>query len=243
MEYSHITANNITNMYKIWYDLGLKKSKIYTTIVRRHFALLAKYVTCTIYHLKIIFLKYLSLIQCIPSNWKAKLKHEKRDYPDGENILHSLLKLKQTNKYVYDMFLKKDEIEISKAEQIWNNHFPVEHINWKKIYSVNISTSNVMKLRDFQYIYLNRIVPTSKFLNKCQLVSSSLCDFCNTGIETMHHLFWECIHVQFFWTKFRDFFQANGLDISIPEIKITFGIQSFAKINANLTNFLIFTAK
>ena len=47
-----------------------------------------------------------------------------------------------------------------------------------------------MKLRDFQYRYLNRIVPTNKFLSKCQIVSSSLCDFCNMEIETMHHLFW-----------------------------------------------------
>ena len=46
-----------------------------------------------------------------------------------------------------------------------------------------------MKLRNFQYRYLNRIVPTHKFLSKCQIVSSFLCDFCNMEIGTMHHLF------------------------------------------------------
>ena len=104
-------------------------------------------------------------------------------------------------------YFKKEEIEISKAEQKWNNHFPDELINWKKIYSINISTSYDMKLQNFQYRYLNRIVHTNKFLTRCQIVSSSLCDFCNMDIETMHYLFWECIHVQFFWTKFRDFFK------------------------------------
>ena len=39
------------------------------------------------------------------------------------------------------------------------------------------------------------------------------------------------------------FFEANGFDISISELKITFGIQKTAEINANLKNFLIFTAK
>ena len=60
----------------------------------------------------------------------------------------------------------------------------------------------------------------------------------------MHHLFWESRHVQFFWTKFRDFFEANGLVISISELKITFGIQKkkTAEINANLKNFLILIA-
>ena len=41
----------------------------------------------------------------------------------------NLLKVKQTNKYVYYMLLKKEEIEISKAEQKWNYHIPDEHIN------------------------------------------------------------------------------------------------------------------
>ena len=82
------------------------------TIMRRYFALLANYVTCTTYHLKIF-----EKSQFISSNWKANLKHEKRDYPDEENILQNLLKVKKTIKYVYNMLLKKDEIEISKAEQ------------------------------------------------------------------------------------------------------------------------------
>ena len=49
--------------------------------------------------------------------------------------------------------------------------------------------------------------------------------------------------MQFFWTKFRDFFEASGFDVSISEIKVTFGIQNTAEIKANLKNFLIFTAK
>ena len=50
--------------------------------------------------------------------------------------------------------------------------------------------------------------------------------------------------MQFFWTTFRDFAEACGFDISISEIKITFGMQKTAEINANLKkNFLIFIAK
>ena len=63
------------------------------------------------------YLTYLSLIQCIPSKCAANLRHKKRDYPDGENILQNLLKVKQTNKYVYNVLLKKEEKEISMADQ------------------------------------------------------------------------------------------------------------------------------
>ena len=239
---THIRANGKTIMYKTWYDLGIKKIRDIYDYNEKVFCSFGK--LRDLYNIPSHdFLKYLSLIQCIPGNWKANLKHENRDYPGGENILQNLLKVKETNRYVYTMLLKKDEIETSNAEQKWNNHFSNENINWKKIYLINISTSKDMKLRDFQYRYLNRIVPTNKFLSKCQIVSSSLCDFCNMEIETMHHLFWECRYVQFFWKKFRDFFEANGFDISISELKITFGMQKTAEINANLKNFLIFTAK
>ena len=42
--------------------------------------------------------------------------------------------------------------------------------------------------------------------------------------------------MQFFWTRLRDFLEASGFDISISEIKLTFGIQKTAEINANLKN-------
>ena len=77
-------------------------------------------------------------------------------------------------------YLKK-----TRAKKRWNNHFSNEHINCQKIYSINISTSKDMKQPDFQYRYLNRIVPANKFLSKCQIVICSLFDFCNMEIETM----------------------------------------------------------
>ena len=43
--------------------------------------------------------------------------------------------------------------------------------------------------------------------------------------------------MQFFWTKFRDFFEASGFDILISEIKKKFGLQKTAEMNANHKNF------
>ena len=77
-----------------------------------------------------------------------------------------------------------------------------------------------MKLRDFQYRYLNRIVPANKILTKCQIVSSSLCDFCNMVIEMMHHLF-ESVYMCNSFGQNLEIFEASGFDISISEINIT----------------------
>ena len=75
-------------------------------------------------------------------------------------------------------------------------HFFNENLNWKKIYLVAQKSTNDIKLRNFQYKYLIRIIPTrsNHFLTKCHSSSSTLCEFCNMEIETLSNLFWECIY-------------------------------------------------
>ena len=43
-----------------------------------------------------------------------------------------------------------------------------------------------------------RSFPTKKYLLMCNIEHTELCDFCSMDIETLNHLFWECIHVQQF---------------------------------------------
>ena len=54
-----------------------------------------------------------------------------------------------------------------------------------------------------------RIIPTNRFLLKCNIGQTTLCDFCSIEIETLDHLFWECIHVQLFWTNLSTLSQDN----------------------------------
>ena len=46
-----------------------------------------------------------------------------------------------------------------------------------------------MKLRNFQYKYLARILPINKYLFKCKLDPTFLCEFCAMQEETNTHLF------------------------------------------------------
>ena len=103
-------------------------------------------------------------------------------------------------------------------------------------------TVNKIKIRDFQYKYLKRIIPTNHFLNKCKLVSSSLCDFCNMEIETLNHLFWECRHVQSFWMQLKEFLKEHNIYLDVTFKSITFGLQKRQDPDIKIKN-LIFTAK
>ena len=70
------------------------------------------------------------------------------------------------------------------------------------------------KLRNFQYKYLMQIVRTNDFLLKCKLVQSNICDFCNMHVETVQHLFWECMYTQNFWQKLVDFLKSKDIDVT-----------------------------
>ena len=76
-----------------------------------------------------------------------------------------------------------------------------------------------------------------------KLSGSTLCEFCNMEIETLSHLFWECIYVQSFWTSLEQFL-SQTLNIDITLKTITFGVchQTNNK-NLDAKNFIIFQAK
>ena len=89
-----------------------------------------------------------------------------------------------------------------------------------------------------------RIIPTNQFLAKYQLVSSTLCDICNMEIETIAHLFWECIHVQEFWTSLSRFLQRCQRISDVNFKTIVLGLcHKFGSMGIHVINFILFQAK
>ncbi|KAH3892519.1 hypothetical protein DPMN_016637 [Dreissena polymorpha] len=70
-------------------------------------------------------------------------------------------------------------------------------------------------LRKFQYKYIHRIIATNKYLFKCKLSNSNLCDFCGENIETIEHLFWECKHTQHIWNQLVSFLEQQQLNVKL----------------------------
>ena len=75
------------------------------------------------------------------------------------------------------------------------------------IYTTSLKATQDIKLQNFSYKFLMRIIPTNQFLLKCNIGHTALCDFCSMETETLNHLFWECTHVQHFWTNLSVFLQ------------------------------------
>ena len=80
-------------MYKTWYDLGIKKIRDIYDYNEKVFCSFGK--LRDLYNIPSHdFLKYLSLIQCIPGNWKANLKHVKPRLPRWRKYLTKFIKSK-----------------------------------------------------------------------------------------------------------------------------------------------------
>lgn len=190
------------------------------------------------------YLRYLSLINSIPKDWKRKLIHETSNVPAETKILDQLKNTTQTNKFIYNCFLNSNQMHEITSETKWNEQFRNDHLQWKYIYSTTFKSTNDIRLRNVQYKYLMRIIPTNQFLTKCQIVNSSLFEFCNMEIETFSHLFWECTCVQQFWNSLIGFLNLCNMNLNIDFKTVSFGIiQSNPNRNVIVPNFIIFLGK
>ena len=52
--------------------------------------------------------------------------------------------------------------------------------------------------KHFHFRLVSRIMATNKFLHIIGKAEDDLCSFCSAHVETLYHLFWECMEVQTF---------------------------------------------
>ena len=108
------------------------------------------------------FLLHTSILHSIPKEWKFVLKTENIVTDRKESLFNRLLKAKQVNSFLYNYQLENNIKSDIKSEKKWETEF--EGISWGKIYIIPIKSTIDCRLRNFQYKYLLRIIPTNKTL-------------------------------------------------------------------------------
>ena len=66
-----------------------------------------------------------------------------------------------------------------KSQNEMNKRILGQNIVWDSVYLMAFRCTNDVKLRNFQYKYLMRIVPNNRYLFKCKITSTVLSDFCS----------------------------------------------------------------
>ena len=125
----------------------------------------------------------------------------------------------------------------------WVNEFPEQELKLSQFYQTIFICTTDVKLRNFQYKNLMRIIPNNKYLFKCKLVPSVLCDFCSMYDESNAHLFWECRHVHELWSKIQNILTNNNLENQLNCYNISFGISFEGNLKGSVFNFIVLLAK
>ena len=86
--------------------------------------------------------------------------------------------------------------------------FSIDDVETKKAFSLLRSCICETYVQSFQFKILNNILFTNSRLAKVGIIQSDLCTFCNTGAETIDHLFFYCVYSRAFWEEFQSYWFA-----------------------------------
>ena len=164
---------------------------------------------------------YTSVIHSIPKTWKNEIKNHNVKLNAVKNKCLIILKnLKKPSRYFY---LEKNEetaTEPHKSKEKWmkvtEKVLPEDH--WKKLFELPKRLTKETKLIELQQKIIHRILPTNKWLFKCNLSDTVTCSFCHTETESIEHLFWECITSKNIWLKLGVWLKDLNPNNNIPNL-------------------------
>lgn len=193
---------------------------------------------CNVYGQNISFLQYYSLVQAIPRQWVQQLKDMQYVLEDYIYSFESFSG--KVSGKVYDrLTFKQNQLDtlLNKWETKLNvNIFRQEFLqNFQNLYKL---VSDV-KLRNFQFRYLHRIIFCARTLYKWKIVDSASCAFCHSQEETLEHLFYSCEITNRFWVMLIAWYEA------LTDLEITISLEevSFCNHPIDSVNLLILIAK
>ena len=118
----------------------------------------------------------------------------------------------------YDLLISNKATE-SRGFIKLKSKFSVVEVETKKAFSLIRSCICVTYMQCLRLKILNDILFTNLCLAKIGLIQSDLCTFCNTGAETIDHLFFYCVYSRPFWEEFVSYWIAIAKEQRKLELK------------------------
>ena len=156
--------------------------------------------------------KYISMVHSIPRNWKKRIKDIGETIAETKhNRIIKLKNLKKTSRSFYLDSLSKFATRNVNSESKWNQitDSEIDTKTWTNIYANPSKVTKEFKLRMLQFKIIHRILPLNPWLFKCKLANNKNCTFCHINIETIEHIFSECIIVQNIWLRLYDWLKIK----------------------------------
>ena len=110
------------------------------------------------------------------------------------------------------------------SQKTWHRKLYVDVLPWEKLYMIPFKTTPEVKLRNFQYRILHRILPVNEALFKMKIIQSNLCTFCKSEVETLEHLFVECEFSKQLWIQISSLLRnKTKRDVNLSKVEKLFG--------------------
>ena len=176
------------------------------------------------------------IISALPECWKINLGEVSES--SSTVCFGDIVDAKKPVKFMYNYIIRDHACEyIHRYYVKWSTYFTLSYDDYLKLFTKLYKTTNVPRLRSFQYrLLLNKIFPKN-MLYKWRIVSNIYCDFCIGEKEhDIEHMLWSCPRAQKIW--------------KYVSIKLLIKVNSFWDVFSNLsssenvmTSFIILVTK
>lgn len=162
----------------------------------------------TVYGDCISYLEFYGILGAIPKSWVKDLREASFIIEDFEFPYENLKSKILQDIYQKLTFSKKQLTGLADKwkEKLWNDITYEELLeSFENLYKF---VSDI-KMRNFQFRFLHRIIYCAKMLYQWKITDSALCQLCQNDYETIEHLFYDCNVTQRFWEAFIAWFEAR----------------------------------
>lgn len=142
------------------------------------------------------------------------------DVHSNDDFLEKILRVPRVSQFIYNLQLKRNVTEPTAVKK-WKGQFSdIDSKDWESFFNMPRKVVSDVELQYFQYRFLHRIIATNKLLYAMGKVECNKCSFCETELESLEHIFWDCsitsafildvefrfLREQFFFSKYDIFF-------------------------------------
>ncbi len=150
-------------------------------------------------------MKYRGILAALPLDWKNDIIDSEIKLTNITTETVDQVQGKQRyKKNIYKLMCRDEFGNVEYLKEKWETKLGILNID------INLYFSNIHKhhkdtyLRSFQYKIMHRILPTNYSLFKMKISNESLCTFCNSYIESLEHIFWECTSSKNIWLSINE---------------------------------------
>ena len=151
------------------------------------------------YKIQINFLCYATLVRSLPQRFQKQVNNEYLSKPNIPYKIEMIQKRKKFSRTAYHVFVEKITDKHKNSNERLQAKWTADVGVFKEgsLQTINKVTKSTFLLY-LQFRIINRIYATNKYLMNIQVIQHNTCSFCESTVETIFHLYWQCPVTQIF---------------------------------------------